>query len=212
MQKSKIILFIVFIKTVLISIGCIFWHQEYQYALPTPKPNELIQLNAGDSIDKTSLPFEIAGNTFIHFYNYDCPCSRFNIKEFQSLVHRFSDRIKFIAVISTPSDDESEIEAFRKKYDLGITTIIDHDGIIAGSLGVYSTPQAVLLTKNQLFYKGNYNKARFCLTKNTKFAEMAVKALINNEKLPIFPEVATLAYGCELPNHESKQKSLFNLF
>lgn len=128
------------------------------------------------------------------------------------MVKKFSSEVEFIAILNTKSDDQSAINRFKHKYDLGITTIIDKDGSIARSLGVYSTPQAVLLSERTIYYKGNYNKARFCLSKNTKFAEQALIALVDDEPPPVFPSIAVISYGCELPSNTSNQKSLFNLF
>lgn len=209
---KKVLLFSLLLLICLGGIGYVFWEQEYKYTMPTPVPADLAQINNGDSVE---LPFTTSKkNLFIHFYNYDCPCSRFNINEFQSMVRRHSDSVEFIAVLQADKNDKAGIEKFKKKYDLGIRVINDPDGNIASILGIYSTPQAVLIKNNQLFYKGNYNRARFCLSRNTKFAEMALQAMVNNEPAPEFPEVALVAYGCELPSNESESDKsiLFSIF
>lgn len=210
-MKLKITLYILLVISVLSLIAWIFWEQEYKYTLPTPVPSNFVNVNIGDQVTLPSLDLD-ESNTYIHFYNYDCPCSRFNIKEFQSMVRRYSDKVKFVAVLQTSEDDPNKVEHFKNKYDLGIKVIDDPKGKIASALGVYSTPQAVIVKNNKVFYKGNYNKARFCLSKNTKFAEKALEALINNQTLPIFPILAEIPYGCELPSNISKESSLFNLF
>ncbi|WP_185154405.1 redoxin domain-containing protein [Fulvivirga sp. M361] len=188
-----------------------FWKQEYKFLQPTPIPENLKTIHKGDTLD---IPFlrTFQKNTYIHFYNYDCPCSRFNIKEFQAMVRKYDDQIKFIAVLQTEDNDAKAIKKFKKKYDLGIETLLDPKGEIAHTLGVYSTPQAVILKGNTLFYKGNYNKARFCLSKNTRFAELALAALLNNEPSPSFPAIAEIAYGCELPINSTPKKRFYNLF
>lgn len=210
-MRYRILFFMLFSSSIIGIIGFIFWEQEYKFSLPTPKPEHLVNLQSGDTVDHSKLPFSTSKKTYVHFYNYDCPCSRFNIKEFQSLVKRFSKEVEFIAVINTTASSEQEVNQFITKYDLGIKTIRD-DGKIAKALGVYSTPQAVILSGNKIYYKGNYNKARFCLSKNTKFAEQALTALVNNQKLPAFPLVATVAYGCELPSNQRKTQSIFTYF
>lgn len=199
-----------FVIGILCLIASIFWRQEFQYTLPTKAPRDLKRVSLGDSVE-----INLSKNQrdiFIHFYNYDCPCSRFNIKEFQSLVRKFSDKVHFVAVLQTPDNNNKKTtERFKSKYDLGIETIVDANGTIAKELGIYSTPQAVIIKNHKIFYKGNYNKARFCLTQNTQFAKMALTALVNDEEPPIFPEIATMAYGCELPSNKSKN-NIFDLF
>jgi peroxiredoxin len=193
-------------------MGWLFWKQEYQFLRPTAKPNHLQNVVHGDTVDLSYLKREgITKNTFIHFYNYDCPCSRFNIKEFEALVKKYSNEIEFVAVLQADDIDVDAIRAFKKKYDLGIRIIDDPKGEVANSLGVYSTPQAVILKENKLYYRGNYNKARFCMSKNTKFAEIALRALVNNELLPALPSIALVPYGCELPSNRDNKSTFLGL-
>ncbi|MBX2844237.1 MAG: TlpA family protein disulfide reductase [Flammeovirgaceae bacterium] len=212
-MKFKIVLFSGILLFFLGVISFIFWQQELKYIQPTPKPANLVKIEIGDSISIPEFDFT-SQKIFIHFYNYSCPCSRFNIKEFQSLVRKYSGQVNFIAVLQTTKEDEGAVKEFKEKYNLGIPILEDPKGKIAKTLGVYSTPQAVVLDENKIFYKGNYNKARFCLSSNTKFADLALNALVNQHEPPEFPELATIAYGCELPSNslqtDSKIISLFN--
>ncbi|NMM50393.1 TlpA family protein disulfide reductase [Marinigracilibium pacificum] len=191
----KKIFFGIWVLVILSSIGYIFYEQEYRFLLPTPVPEDLVQVERGDSVNISSI--DLSGKTFIHFYNRECPCSRFNIDEFKKMVTDYGDSVNFIAVIE--ATDKKELSEFISKYDLGIKTVIDNDGNIAKALGVYSTPQAVIVEDHHIFYKGNYNKARFCTSKNTRFAELALKALAAGTSPPNFPELAYISYGCELP-------------
>ncbi|MCA6074681.1 TlpA family protein disulfide reductase [Fulvivirga sedimenti] len=204
---QKILLFLALTLTALGGIGFLFWEQEYKYTLPTPIPQNLKQVETGDSVEAILPRLPGKKGVFVHFYNYDCPCSRFNITEFQSMVRRYSDDIQFIAVLQSEDQDPLKIEEFKKKYDLGIEVIDDPDGSIADALGIYSTPQAVLIQDHKIYYKGNYNRARFCVSRNTKFAEIALDAMLNGEEPPYFPEVALTAYGCELPSNSEANNS-----
>lgn len=192
------------------AIALIFWVEEWKYAQPTPKPLTLREVHQGDVV---RLPERIQSEkpVFLHFYNYECPCSRFNIKEFESLVYRFGKDISFFAVLQT-DDHPRAIEQFKRKYDLGIPIIEDPEGKLASALGVYSTPQAVIIDKGKIYFKGNYNKARFCTTRNTKFAEIALKALLAGEEAPVFPEIALISYGCELPSNNTTERKLLSIF
>jgi hypothetical protein len=65
---------------------------------------------------------------------------------------------------------------------------------------VYSTPQAVLFDgDNKLYYRGNYNKSRFCTDKQTNFAQMAIDSLLSNRTNLITDKAALKSYGCCLP-------------
>ncbi|QCK14207.1 TlpA family protein disulfide reductase [Mangrovivirga cuniculi] len=196
---KKKLFFALWLTFSLTVIAIIFYRQEYRFLLPTPKPIDLKMVEQGDSV---KLDLAGTGNrVYFHFYNSECPCSRFNIKEFKRIVRKNEDSVKFIAVIE--EEQSNKLQEFKKKYDLGIETIIDKDGKIANELGVYSTPQAVIVENGRVFYKGNYNKARFCTSKNTRFAELAVEAMLTNKKPPHFPELAYISYGCELPSNEN---------
>lgn len=201
--------------SILTAIGLIFWQQEWQFSKPTPIPENFVDFQSGDSIPDdllTSLGIEKDEQLFVHFYNFDCPCSRFNIKEFENLTIRYESEVKFLAVLETVGKDQNEIQKFKDKYDLGIQIHLDETGAIAEKLGVYSTPQAVLIKNQQIYYKGNYNKARFCTTKNTKFASLALKAMVNGKEPPVFPELATIAYGCELPSNGNNNTRIDKFF
>lgn len=212
----RISLTILLTLLILGGISYIFWQQEWKYSQPTTVPTNLVQKYAGDSIPLnllTQLNSTKEAKLFVHFYNYDCPCSRFNIKEFENLVLKYKNDIQFVAVIEAIDERASNIkEEFTQKYDLNIPTYVDTDGSIAKALGIYSTPQAVIIDNQQIFYKGNYNKARFCTTKNTKFADLALAALLNNQAAPEFPAFADIAYGCELPSNGNQLSRLEKIF
>ena len=73
------------------------------------------------------------------------------------------------------------------------------DACVAEAVGVYSTPQAVLVTtKNDLYYRGNYNKSRYCTDKRSNYAEIAITALLGNSPIPEFGPMALKSYGCTI--------------
>ncbi len=199
--------------TCLSTIGFIFWKQELQFVKPTPKPPSLKEVIQGDSVDLSLFKGFENKPLYIHFYNYDCPCSRFNIKEFEIMVAKYKDKINFLAIVESSDPlNNTAVQDFETKYGLGIPTLYDTNGKYAEALGIYSTPQAVLVKTGTIFYKGNYNKARFCTSKNTRFAEMALDALLNNEVAPEFPLLATIPYGCELPSNGNEDQRFLNIF
>jgi len=179
-------------------VGAIFWYNDWKYNLPTPVPANYIQVNMGTPV---SLPekvnFTNGKPLFLHFFNPLCPCSRFNMPHFKSLIQQYGNNVDFgIVVMSTKNYTSKDIQ---EKYDLSIPVYFDTT--IAVNCGVYSTPQAVIIDPNQkLFYRGNYNKTRYCADKDTEFARMALDSLLQGHLITHFNPFATRAYGCSLPN------------
>jgi len=190
---KKITVAIILISGIVVIIT-IFWRQEIKYAIPTAIPHDYISVLPGQTINLPE-PLEQGAAYFIHFYNPDCPCSRFNSKHIQSLINDHSDSIKFVIVIPDAA------ALMRAKSELGNDLVfvedVGHD--IAKACGVYSTPQAVIVASDgKLFYRGNYNRARYCTTRASNFAEFSLIAFINNQPPQLFGLEATQSYGCAL--------------
>lgn len=189
------------------AIGFIFWNQEMQYWTPTPIPAKLVQVAMGDKVDVSEwVKYQDDKPLFLHFYNFDCPCSRFNITEFQSMYFRYRDSVNFVAIVQSSEPDPSLARKFQRLVGVPITTVVDHDGSIAMTIGIYSTPQAVILKdQHDVYYKGNYNSARYCTSKSTKFAEMALQDILDGKPSPRFAEsLMELPYGCLIPAYEAQ--------
>ena len=211
----KLILFLIVIPTAVTLIGWVFWKQELRYTLPTPVPSNFVDVKAGTKVDLVrEIPTTNNKPTLLHFFNFDCPCSRFNMRDFESMAKQFGNDVNFYVVIQ--SDDEDDQDRFQKKYGLDIPTILDKDGIISDKCGIYATPQGVLLDKEStIYFKGNYNIARYCTKKETRFAELAIAHLLKNEPLPLALQYELKEpFGCSLPSDEgsSAQGSIFSLF
>jgi len=196
-------------------IGWTFWKQEVQYSLPTPVPVNFVDINIGEKVDLSNdLKIDSGRAAVLHFFNSECPCSRFNMDEFERLEHQYRGKVQFFVVIQ--SDNAEEVEEFQDKYELTVPIILDPSGAIADKCGIYATPQAVILDQNSaIYFKGNYNKARFCAQKETRFVEIALDYLLKEEPLPAFMQFAVAEpYGCTLPSDDAYQtkQSSFNLF
>lgn len=194
MRTTTIIILLAFIFA---AIGRLFWQMDWIYNLPTPIPAKYQAINKGEKID---LPIQLKTDRskplFIHFFNPDCPCSRFNVPHFKSLVAQYSDKVNFAIVIM--NNKNCTVKSVREKFGLDIPVVLDRG--IAEACGVYSTPQAVLAdTTQQLFYRGNYNRTRYCADKKTEYARMAIDALLYNIPDLSFNKYALTAYGCEIP-------------
>jgi hypothetical protein len=180
-------------------MGFLFWHQEMKFVLPTPVPVNYTPRLPAEAIDLPAVAdFPENQPLYFHFFNPDCPCSRFNLKHFRSLKKQFESQVKIYAIIPAYADLEYAKEMID---DESISILQDKDDSLATACGVYATPQAVIIdNQRKLFYRGNYNRTRYCTLKESNYAEIALTALTRGEPPPVFNIFATQSYGCELPN------------
>lgn len=175
-----------------------FWYNQLVYTLPTPIPKGYTTVKNGKVISlKNELNFRNQKPVFLHFFNPDCPCSRFNINHFKSLVKAYHNQVNFAIVLMT--DKPYTAAEIQKRFDIDIPVV--SDSTLATQSGVYSTPQAVILNADRkLYYRGNYNKTRYCTDEKSSYAKLALNGLLNHSSLIQFDQSALTAYGCKLPN------------
>lgn len=200
---GRIVAVCVFLIVAFLAMGAVFWQQELKYQLPTPVPAQYMPVSMGVTIDKTLLP---AGSAyFLHFYNPDCPCSRFNANHVKSLIRQFSDSVSMYIVVPSHQDLSKAQSEFE-----GQNFIVDETNAIANACGVYSTPQAAIIDHTgKLYYRGNYNRSRYCTAKASNFAELSLVALLNRQASPAFGLMATQSYGCEWNDPDKNDFELF---
>lgn len=185
------------------AIGAAFWHQDLRYSLPTPRPAGWTATPVGTRIP---LPPAIealraarpGSPVHLHFFNPDCPCSRFNVDHVRDLVRAHGSDVVFVAVLRDASPDVLE-RAYRK-LALAIPFVVD-EGPLSDAVGAYSTPHAVILDGDgRLYYEGNYNVTRYCRDRETEFARLALERVLAGGPPPVFETAASVAYGCPLPD------------
>ncbi|MDX2048992.1 MAG: hypothetical protein SFU87_19550 [Chitinophagaceae bacterium] len=194
MHKGTIILWLAFLFAAIITL---FWRNEYVYSLPTPVPENYRDVQTGAAI---VLPGTVKTGdnnpVFLHFFNPACPCSKFNIPHFRSLVKQYGDKVNFMIV--PLSNEKYSVKNIQEKFDLDIPVLSDTS--LAALCGVYSTPQAVIIEAgHKLYYRGNYNKSRYCTDKKSEYARIALEALFRKDPYMSFDRFALKAYGCQLP-------------
>ena len=117
---------------------------------------------------------------------------------FKFLATRYADKIRFAVVVMTKDNTYTE-KKIQEKYGLAVPILFDTS--LASLCGVYSTPQAVLLDNDHtLYFRGNYNRSRYCTDKNSNYAQMAIYSLLAYNQQPVFNQFALTAYGCSLPS------------
>jgi hypothetical protein len=198
MRKGLVITWLILL---IAGMAGIFWRSEWIYALPTPVPANYHPVMTGTRIDLSGHTAQMLPSgkpLLLHFFNPDCPCSRFNIPHFRDLVKRYGQQTNFALVLMT--DKHYTPDDIRRRFDLPSTLPVFRDSSLAAACGVYSTPQAVILDKNdRLFYRGNYNRNRYCTDDKSSYAKLALESLLHNNLYPSFDPLALKAYGCKLP-------------
>jgi thioredoxin-related protein len=208
-------IFVIFSLLSLASIsGYVIYYEDTRYSLPTPIPSHYENIPIGSSILPPSPVLQVKDKPLlIHFFNPHCPCSRFNLEHFKTLIFHFADKVDFAVVLQL--EKENALDKF-KRMNMNLPYVEDKKGEIADRYGVYSTPQAVILDKKgNLYYRGNYNKSRYCSLKSSEYARIALQSLLREEKLQELPKYAKIAYGCQLPSEGLNQiriEFLDNLF
>ncbi len=173
-------------------MGAAFWQQDWQYSLPAERPLDLVQPPVGAKI---ALPLTAGRPTLLHFLNPDCPCSRFNADHVRSLMERFGQKVRFVAVVGGRGEASRRVRAELK---LDMEVLPDETGDLAERAGIYATPQAVVLdAQGRLYFRGNYNRSRYCLEPEAEYARLALEALLAGHAPPQFP-AAEISYGCPL--------------
>jgi hypothetical protein len=195
MKKLLVIIWLILLCS---AVSALFWYNEWRYHLPTPVPLNYRPIAAGTPIKlNASLDKDHSKPIFLHFFNPDCPCSRFNISSFKSLVKQYSRQVNFFVVVM--NNDHYTARQIQDKFDLDIPVLFDAS--LAKACGVYSTPQAALLdAAHKLYYRGNYNRSRYCTDEKTSYAKIAITGLLHDHARLLFDRLALRAYGCSLPN------------
>jgi len=188
----------------LASIGFALWQADGRYSLPTPRPAALVQPEsiAPAMLERLRAAAGASSSTeplLVNFTNADCPCSRFNREHVLALSKEFGARVAQLALFELP--EAAELPQPAHNEELGMNALAENDGSIARALGIYSTPQAVLIdSRGKVFYRGNYNQSRYCTREESDYVRIAIAALLAGRSCPSMPAEALRAYGCELPN------------
>jgi len=183
-------------------IAFIFWQYQWKYSLPTPVPAGYHDVSRGTLLklpaSAQALRVPDGKPLFLHFFNPDCPCSRFNMPQFKALVDQYGDKVDFAIVVMSPKSYDAA--AIRNRFNLAHPLPVLQDSAVAAACGVYSTPQAVLIDGHgQLYFRGNYNRSRYCTDERTGFAKQALDGLLLGNYSLTFGPLALKAYGCQLP-------------
>lgn len=185
-------------------IASAFWFEDLRYARPAPKPAEHVDVAIGTEVGSAPAIADVLGERdpsrplLLHFYNPDCPCSRFNVPYLRELVERHGDAVDFVLVVECV--DEEQVERARAKVEADLPWVFDQGGALADHYGVYATPLAVIVgADGRLAFRGNYASARYCTDPTLQAARIALEAVLAGREPPGL-ESPNAPYGCSLPS------------
>jgi hypothetical protein len=101
---------------ILSGIAALFWQQELQYTRPTPVPANYQAVLPGQRVVVPLPAGTDRKQLLLHFFNPDCPCSRFNLKHVKQLAKNYGMNVAFLAVV--PETFTGRAGAIRRQYDL----------------------------------------------------------------------------------------------
>lgn len=104
-------------------IAALFWRQELQYVRPTPVPPHYVAVLPGQRVVVPAPAGTAPKPVLLHFFNPDCPCSRFNLKHVKRLVTTYENTVSFLAVV--PEQFGARTEQIRREYDLSMPVVAD---------------------------------------------------------------------------------------
>ena len=115
-------------------VGAVFWWQDLQYSYPRLAQRRLLKNLSGRSSpcpprSKKILQY-LLRPLLLHFFNPNCPCSRFNLDHVRSLVQKHRGAVEFVAVLQGDSG-ERLLAAFESLNRIGIPAVADPGGKIA---------------------------------------------------------------------------------
>jgi hypothetical protein len=189
----------VWLLLLLCGVALTFWYQQLRYERPTPVPPHYRSVSGGAEVPlRKYLGSDQRKPVLLHFFNPDCPCSRFNMCHVKELIADYGRQVDFVVVLM--NERYATAGQVAEKFDLQVPVIVSPE--LASACGVYSTPQAALLTSAyRLYYRGNYNTNRYCTDPKTEFARHAILDLLKHQPIVTADARATTAYGCSLPLH-----------
>ncbi len=207
MQTLKILLSIFILVVCSAAIVLVFWQQEIQYVQPAPVPENYEAVGRGQQVRLEKLAaLPARKHIFLHFFNPECPCSRFNVPHFLQLHRQYGQQIDFQVIIPAFAD----AGAARQLLGEEIPVFVDRESRFAQACGVYATPQAIIIDgTGKLYYRGNYNRARYCTTPATSYARLALQNYLQGNPPPYLGLLAEEARGCSFLHPEEKGIALF---
>ncbi len=139
---------------------------------------------------KSIKPFPAAKPSVLFFTTYDCPVANKMVPEIQRIANNYQDKVKFILVYTDPDTSKNELTTHRKDFSLNdITSVLDSKHRLVKLTGAEMTPEAVIVNKGKVLYRGrinnfyeDYGKPRRVVTQHD--LHDAIEAVLSGKKVP----------------------------
>jgi hypothetical protein len=128
--------------------------------------------------------------TVYHFWDPDCPCTRFNTPHVRELVEQYSASGVEFVVVPAPGV-RYDTAAIETRFGAGVRAL---DASLITQVAVPSSPAAVLVSSDRdIAYFGPYSSGAFCGGENGRYVEDALeRSLAGNPAAPL----DVFAAGC----------------
>jgi len=136
----------------------------------------------------------------IHFWNPDCPCSRFNEVHVKKIMSDYTAKnVVFTIVVSGKSAEQRKERALLARQVFNLAAVKDIRSDWPLKKGPPSSPAVAIMNKQgKLVYFGPYSLGARCSPDKGQFVEKVLDRL-SDEKLAQKKQLNTLAVGCFCP-------------
>ena len=124
-SRARVIAVVAATCAMFAGICAAFWYEDLRYSRPTPRPAALVQPPIGSALDLSAALAQAGVDdrhrpVLVHFFNPDCPCSRFNVAHVRELARRFGDRVAIVGAVQTYEDGPPD-DAARAKTKAAVS-------------------------------------------------------------------------------------------
>lgn len=185
-----------------------FWFYEFRFLMPIAPPADAatgpaIGEPAPDlklrTIDGASLDLRAPGTraVYLHFWNPDCPCSRFNEAKVRRLSAEYLPKgVRFVVLVEAPqgAKERAMSQAVRS---LGLPMLWDDERQVAKAMGLFTSPAGCLIDEQGILqFRDTYASTAYCSSESSDSLEEALELMVAGKVIPHRPKPA---YGCVLP-------------
>ena len=191
-----------------LAMSYLLFKEHWRDIAPTPKPTDYQEVALGVEISLDDTVFRLDQAVFLHFTNPACRCSDAIRDHLRPLVKNYSARIQFGIVIESEAPVEGEAERAQWEAALGdlksrVRFLQDRDGRLARRVGVFSTPQAAIVSEQRrLFFRGGYSEGRYSSqSRGPKYAKIALDAFLTDPRSDGQSLKSGHPIGCVIPSY-----------
>ena len=160
------------------------------------------ELIVRDVHGKPVKPFPKTKPSVLFFTTFDCPVANKMVPEIRRITQTYKGKVAFTLVYADPQTTKNELATHQKDFGLTeIRSVLDNKHHLVKATGTEVTPEAVIVNKGQIVYRGRINnyyedfgKPRRVITQHD--LRNAIDAVLANKKVP---PAQGECIGCYIP-------------